>query len=126
MGRWIVPLLAVCGAVLPSAAVASSPSTPGSIALDDGSPPPAECVEASQEDHPSRDDALVLKLDNGCSVTVHCSISWVVRCKDGKEHPFSRTANLAAGASQSFEASASVCSEAGWRITPPKWECGSK
>lgn len=110
MGSWIVPLLAAMSIV----------------ALDEGSPPPAECVEASQTESASRDDTLVIKLDNECSVPVSCSISWTVYCKNGDAHPYSRAANIPAGASQSVEASASVCSEAGWRITSPKWSCSSK
>jgi hypothetical protein len=76
--------------------------------------------------HPSRDDTLIITLDNECSVAVNCSVSWVVRCKDGQEHSYSRSARLPSGEKRSFEASASVCSEAGWRITPPRWECQSK
>lgn len=124
MGRWIVPLFAVWGVVLPTAA-ASSPSSSTATPLDDGSPPPAACVEASQEDHATRDDTLVLKLDNECTVPVQCTIGWTVRCKNGESHPFSHAAKLGAGEVKSFEASASMCSEAGWRISTPKWSCSS-
>jgi hypothetical protein len=117
MGSWILPLLAVMSTV----ALDNGGAPPA-----DGSAPPADCVEASQLEDASRDDTLILKLDNGCSVPVSCTISWTVRCKNGEAHPSSRAANIAAGASQSLEASASVCSEAGWRITPPKWSCSSK
>jgi hypothetical protein len=125
MGRWMIPLLAVWGVLLPTTA-ASSPSKSTANPLDDGSPPPAQCVEASQDQHESRDDTLIIKLENGCTVPVHCTISWVVECKDGVKHASSRSASIAAGANRSLEASASACSEPGWRITPPVWSCSSK
>ena len=124
MGRYLVPFLAVCGVVLPSVAASSPSKTP--TALDEADPLPAQCVEASQADHPTRDDTLVLTLDNGCHVPVSCRIAWKVRCKGGDEHPVSHETSLEAGASREFEASAAVCQEAGWRITPPKWSCSAK
>lgn len=125
MGRHLAALLALGGVLLPSAA-ASSPISTNATVLDEGSPPPAQCVEATQTDHPSRDDTLVLTLDNGCSVPVACRIGWSVRCKGGDEHPVSHEARIDAGSSRAFEASAAVCREAGWRITSPKWSCESK
>lgn len=120
MGRWIVPLIAAWGVVLPTASASSSSMTE----LPDA--PVAECVEASQSDHETREDTTLITLDNTCSVAVRCQIGWTVECKNGQKHSVARAADIAAGANRIFEASASMCSEAGWRISPAKWSCASR
>jgi len=123
MKTWPVAFVAAWGVVLPSAA--ASASTSHAVALDDGSPPPTECVEASETEHSSRDDTLIVTLSNECTVQVRCTIEWIVECKNGEKHEGHGAATLGAGARKSFEATARMCSESGWRISPPTWSCAS-
>jgi hypothetical protein len=86
----------------------------------------ADCTTFDQED--KGDDAVKFTVKNSCTIPIDCSMSWRVVCapeskKRRAVHPASFKISLESGASDSREASASLCGDAGWTIDSIKWSC---
>ncbi len=74
------------------------------------------------------DDTELFTVKNACSIPLDCSIAWKVVCApDSKKrrtaHPGSSKLTLADGATQSAEASLSVCGADSWAIEGVEWSC---
>jgi hypothetical protein len=86
----------------------------------------ADCTTFEQTD--KNDVTVALSIKNSCTVPVDCAISWRVVCApDAKKrrsvHPGSSKLALVEGATQSAEASASICGDDGWTIDSIQWSC---
>ncbi|MDB4958272.1 MAG: hypothetical protein JWO36_5841 [Myxococcales bacterium] len=86
----------------------------------------AECTAFEQVD--KSDVTVELSIKNTCKMPVACAISWRVVCApDAKKrrsvHPGATKLALNEGATQSTEASASVCGDDGWAIDSIQWSC---
>jgi hypothetical protein len=108
--RWAMCALAI---TIPAFAIAKGKSL-------------SDCTSFDQED--KGDDAVKFTVKNSCTVPIDCSMSWRVVCApDSKKrravHPASFKISLASGVSDSKEASAALCGDAGWTIDSIKWSC---
>jgi hypothetical protein len=86
----------------------------------------ATCTSFDQAD--KGQDAVAFTIHNTCTIPVDCSVSWRLVCapeskKRRAAHPSSATFSITDGGSQSAEASASVCGDAGWTIDSVQWRC---
>lgn len=86
----------------------------------------ASCTAFEQAD--LADARVAFTIRNTCSIPVDCSLSWRVVCapeskKRRAVHPGSVKLALDTGASQTTEASAAECGDAGWTIDSVLWRC---
>lgn len=86
----------------------------------------ASCTTFDQQD--KDDDKVEFTIHNTCTVPIDCSISWRVVCapeskKRRATHPGLAKLALANNTTQSTQASASVCGDAGWSIEAISWSC---
>jgi hypothetical protein len=86
----------------------------------------AECTSFEQTD--KGEDKVEMSIKNACKVPVDCQLSWRVVCApDAKKrrsvHPTSTKLALEEGATQSAEASATVCGDDAWAIDSISWSC---
>jgi hypothetical protein len=81
------------------------------------------CLDFSQfTDDQAR--AINFKLDNTCAQPIKCSLKWQVSCPggpDGERHD--QAIDLDGKGRQSVEASAAVCGDGSWKISPAEWRC---
>jgi hypothetical protein len=69
------------------------------------------------------DDTLGFELVNKCKAERECTIKWAVTCDGSTPQEEEKNADLAAGASETWPASAKHCGDAGYVISPPKYYC---
>jgi hypothetical protein len=74
------------------------------------------------------DDSVAFTIHNACSIPVDCSVSWRVVCapesrKRRAVHSGMAKLAITEGGSQSAEASAAACGDAGWTIDSVQWRC---
>jgi hypothetical protein len=86
----------------------------------------SSCTSFHQSD--AGDAKVVFTIRNTCSIPVDCSLAWRVVCApDSKKrravHPNQVKLALPTGSSQSAEASAVQCGDAGWMIDSVLWSC---
>ncbi|HET7499376.1 MAG TPA: hypothetical protein VFK02_00170 [Kofleriaceae bacterium] len=86
----------------------------------------SSCTSFDQAD--KGDDKVAFTIHNACSIPVDCSVSWRVVCapeskKRRASHPALVKLAILEGGSQSAEASAAVCGDAGWTIDSVAWRC---
>jgi hypothetical protein len=69
------------------------------------------------------DKNIEFKLKNKCARPIRCELTWETACggSDGTRHE--ESADLEAGATQSFTAQAVCSMEERWRISPATWSC---
>ena len=97
------------------------------VALADRDPKSVStCASFNQAD--KGDDKVAFTLQSSCSIPLDCSISWRVVCapeskKRRAEHAGGAKLALISGSTQTAEASASVCGDAGWAIDSISWSC---
>jgi len=97
------------------------------VALADGSKKSiSTCTAFDQND--KGDDKVEFTIKNSCTVPVDCAISWRVVCapmskKRRAVHPSSAKLALTNDATQSAEASATVCGDDSWTIDSIHWSC---
>jgi hypothetical protein len=106
-------------------ALALSICVPVALA-DRGTKSVSTCASFNQAD--KGDDKVEFKLQSSCSVPLDCSISWRVVCapeskKRRAEHAGATKLALLGGSSQTAEASAAVCGDAGWAFDSIAWSC---
>jgi hypothetical protein len=86
----------------------------------------ATCASFGQQD--KGDDKVEFTITNSCTIPVDCSISWRLVCapeskKRRATHAGAAKMALPNGSSQSADASASICGDAGWSIDNIAWNC---
>ncbi|HEV7555245.1 MAG TPA: hypothetical protein VGO00_07325 [Kofleriaceae bacterium] len=87
----------------------------------------ADCTNFNQAD--KGDSSVEFTIHNGCTIPVDCSISWRVVCApDAPKRRASHAGNASLklgsdNASQSAEASATVCGDDSWAIQSIQWSC---
>jgi hypothetical protein len=86
----------------------------------------AECTTFEQAD--KGDDKVAMSIKNSCKMPVDCALSWRVVCApDAKKrrtvHPSAAKLALSEGATESAEASATVCGDDAWTIDSIQWSC---
>ena len=86
----------------------------------------ASCASFGQED--KGEDKVQFSIHNTCTVPVDCSISWRLVCapeskKRRAVHLGAVKLALANGTSQTAEASAAICGDAGWSLDNIAWSC---
>ena len=106
-------------------ALAVSITVPAAVAVAKGKSL-ADCTSFDQED--KGDDGVKFTVKNSCTVPIDCQMSWRVVCapeskKRRSVHPSSFKITLESGVSNSKEASATQCGDAGWTIDSIKWSC---
>ena len=95
-------------------------------ALADRAKSLSSCATFDQVD---KGDAVVaFTIRNACTIPIDCTLSWRVVCapdskKRRSRHPRATKFALAAGTSDSTEASAAVCGDDGWTIDAVQWSC---
>jgi hypothetical protein len=88
----------------------------------------AACTSFAQTDQ--GDDKVAFTIRNACTIPVDCSVSWRLVCapeskKRRSERADSASLAISGGASQSAEASAAACGDAGWVIDSVRWTCSA-
>ncbi|MBA3538733.1 MAG: hypothetical protein H0T79_03830 [Deltaproteobacteria bacterium] len=86
----------------------------------------ASCTSFEQVD--KDDETVQFTIKNSCTVPVDCEISWKVVCapeskKRRATHAKTQKFALSNAASQTAEASATVCGDASWTIEAVEWSC---
>jgi hypothetical protein len=86
----------------------------------------ADCTAFDQAN--KGEDAVELTIKNTCKVPVDCALSWRVVCapeakKRRTVHAASTKLAVNEGATQSADASASICGDDGWTIDSIQWSC---
>jgi hypothetical protein len=98
----------------------------GPALADRGGKSLASCTAFEQTD--AGDAKVSFTIRNSCTVPVDCALSWRVVCapeskKRRAVHPATVKLALESGSSQSAEASAAECGDAGWTIDSVLWRC---
>ena len=86
----------------------------------------ALCTSFGQED--KDDDKVQFTINNTCTIPVDCSITWRVVCapeskKRRAVHAGAAKLALTTSSTQTAEASAAICGDAGWSIDSISWSC---
>jgi hypothetical protein len=106
-------------------ALAVSIFVPAALA-DRGTRSVSNCTSFDQID--KSDDTVQFTITNSCTVPVDCSLSWRVVCAPSSKkrravHPSSKKFALDHAASQTAEASATICGDDSWSIESIQWSC---
>jgi hypothetical protein len=121
--RWIVPVLGGIAVALACSGTAWGQKAPRVRKVE--APALARCVQFREEDRPDRAERM-LTLENGCGVSLRCTIEWTIACQPAGVGIRSRSEEeetIPAGSNMICRASAERCGEAGYVIEPPRWRC---
>ena len=93
---------------------------------DHGKKSIALCTSFGQQD--KDDDKVQFTINNTCTIPVDCSITWRVVCapeskKRRAVHAGAAKLALTTSSTQTAEASAAICGDAGWSIDSISWSC---
>ncbi len=69
---------------------------------------------------------IEFRIDNKCAMPLKCTLSWDVTCEGAAPVRHEESAEMAGAEGRTFRASAAVCGDAGWRISPATWNCRLK
>jgi hypothetical protein len=123
--RWIAPALGGLAVALACGGAAWGQKAPARRARKAEAPALTRCVQFREEDHPDRAER-VLTLENGCEVSLRCTIEWTIACQPagvGNRSRSEEEETIPAGSNMTCRASAERCGESGYVIEPPRWRC---